>query len=67
MGGMQVLQFISNFPNKSRTVIPIATTSNHSAQNIAFNELGRQAITATIIGKTEIITLRVLILVKVWR
>ena len=46
MGGMQVLQFISNFPEKSRTVIPIATTSNHSAQNIALNELGRQAITA---------------------
>ena len=46
MGGMQVLQFISNFPNKARTAIPIACTSNHSAQNIAFNELGRQAITA---------------------
>jgi len=46
MGGMQVLQFISNFPHKSKTVIPIATTSNHSAQNIALNELGRQAITA---------------------
>ena len=46
MGGMQVLQFISNFPNKAKTVIPIACTSNHSAQNIAFNELGRQAITA---------------------
>ncbi len=46
MGGMQVLQFISNFPDKSKTVIPIATTSSHSAQNIAFNELGRQAITA---------------------
>ena len=43
---MQVLQFISNFPDKSKTVIPIATTSSHSAQNIAFNELGRQAITA---------------------
>ena len=46
MGGMQVLQFISNFPDKSKTVIPIACTSSHSAQNIAFNELGRQAITA---------------------
>ena len=46
MGGMQVLQFISNFPDKSKTVVPIATTSSHSAQNIAFNELGRQAITA---------------------
>ena len=46
MGGMQVLQFISNFPDKAKTVIPIACTSSHSAQNIAFNELGRQAITA---------------------
>ena len=46
MGGMQVLQFIINFPDKSKTVIPIATTSSHSAQNIAFNELGRQAIMA---------------------
>jgi len=46
MGGMQVLQFVSNFPDKTKTVVPIACTSNHSAQNIAFNELGRQAITA---------------------
>ena len=44
MGGMQVLQFISNYPNKAVTVVPIACTSSHSAQNIAFNELGRQAI-----------------------
>ena len=46
MGGMQVLQFISNFPEKAKTVVPIACTSSHSAQNIAFNELGRQAIAA---------------------
>ena len=46
MGGMQVLQFVSNFPNKAKIAIPIATTSNHSAQNIAFNELGRQSIMA---------------------
>jgi len=46
MGGMQVLQFASNFPDQVKTVIPIACTSSHSAQNIAFNELGRQAITA---------------------
>ena len=46
MGGMQVLQFVSNFPDKTKTAIPIACTSSHSAQNIAFNELGRQAITA---------------------
>ena len=46
MGGMQVLQFISNYPDKAKTAIPIACTSSHSAQNIAFNELGRQAIAA---------------------
>ena len=46
MGGMQVLQFISNFPDKSHTVIPIACTASHSAQNIALNELGRQSIMA---------------------
>ena len=46
MGGMQVLQFVANFPNKSKTAIPIACTASHSAQNIAFNELGRQSIMA---------------------
>ncbi len=46
MGGMQVLQFVSNFPEKTKTAVPIACTSSHSAQNIAFNELGRQAIAA---------------------
>ena len=46
MGGMQVLQFVSNFPNKSKTAIPIACTASHSAQNIAFNELSRQSIMA---------------------
>ena len=46
MGGMQVLQFVSNFPNKAFTAIPIACTASHSAQNIALNELGRQSIMA---------------------
>ncbi len=46
MGGMQALQFVANFPDKTKTAIPIACTSNHSAQNIAFNELGRQSIMA---------------------
>jgi len=46
MGGMQVLQFVSNFPDKTQVAIPIACTASHSAQNIAFNELGRQAIMA---------------------
>ena len=46
MGGMQVLQFVSNFPDKSETALPIACTHSHSAQNIALNELGRQSIMA---------------------
>ena len=46
MGGMQVLQFVSNFPNKAKTAVPIACTASHSAQNIAFNELSRQSIMA---------------------
>jgi len=46
MGGMQVLQFVNNFPNKTKIAIPIACTASHSAQNIAFNELGRQSIMA---------------------
>tara|TARA_Y100001970_G_C14169591_1_gene823362 strand:+ start:64 stop:1173 length:1110 start_codon:yes stop_codon:yes gene_type:complete len=46
MGGMQVLQFVANFPDKTRTAIPIACAASHSAQNIALNELGRQAIMA---------------------
>ena len=48
MGGMQVLQFVSNFPDKAKTAIPIACTSSHSAQNIALNELGRQSIMADV-------------------
>jgi homoserine O-acetyltransferase/O-succinyltransferase len=46
MGGMQVLQFTSLYPDKAYSAIPIACSSSHSAQNIALNELGRQAIMA---------------------
>ena len=46
MGGMQALQFVANYPDKAKTAIPIACTASHSAQNIALNELGRQAIMA---------------------
>ena len=46
MGGMQVLQFCSSYPNRTYSAIPIACTASHSAQNIAFNELSRQAIMA---------------------
>ncbi len=44
MGGMQALQWAVSYPDQVKSVIPIATTSIHSAQNIALNEVGRQAI-----------------------
>ena len=44
MGGMQVLQWVVSYPERVRLAIPIATTSKLSAQGIAFNEVGRQAI-----------------------
>ncbi len=46
MGGMQVLQFAALYPDMSYSAIPIACSASHSAQNIALNELGRQAIMA---------------------
>ncbi len=46
MGGMQALQWAVQFPDKVVAAIPIACTTRHSAQQIAFNEVGRQAIMA---------------------
>jgi len=46
MGGMQTLQFCASFPDKTFSAIPIACSTSHSAQNIALNELARQAIMA---------------------
>ena len=46
MGGMQVLQWAATFPEQVFAAVPIATASYHSAQNIAFNEVSRQAIAA---------------------
>lgn len=46
MGGMQALQWAVSYPGRMRGVIPIATTSRMSAQGIALNEVGRQAILA---------------------
>ncbi len=46
MGGMQALSFAANWPGRTARVLAIATTARHSAQNIAFHEVGRQAIMA---------------------
>ena len=46
MGGMQALQWAASYPERVRSVIPIATALKHSPQQIAFNEVIRQSIMA---------------------
>ncbi len=46
MGGMQVLEWAATYPEAVFAAAPIATASHHSAQNIAFHEVGRAAIHA---------------------
>lgn len=46
MGGMQVLEWLVSNPGRLRSAIPIATALRHSPQQIAFHEVGRQAIMA---------------------
>ncbi len=43
-GGFQALQWAASYPENIISAIPIATSFRHSAQNIAFHEVGRQAI-----------------------
>ena len=46
MGGMQVLEWAANFGDRVFSAVPIATAPRHSSQNIAFHEVGRQAVMA---------------------
>ena len=46
MGGMQALEWTVAFPDSVASCLAIATTARHGAQQIAFNEVGRQAIMA---------------------
>ena len=46
MGGMQVLEWAASYPERVFCALPIATGARHSAQNIAFDEVGRQAVMA---------------------
>jgi homoserine O-acetyltransferase len=46
MGGMLALSLAANFPDRAGQVLAVATSARHSAQNIAFHEVGRQAIMA---------------------
>ena len=46
MGGMQALSWAATFPARVRAALVIASTARHTAQNIAFHEVGRQAVMA---------------------
>ncbi|MEM8743631.1 MAG: homoserine O-acetyltransferase [Pseudomonadota bacterium] len=46
MGGMQVLEWAATYKDRVFAAIPIATAARHSSQNIAFHEVGRQAVMA---------------------
>src|SRR5262245_59193800 len=46
MGGMQVLEWAARHKDRVFTAVPIATAAWHSSQNIAFHEVGRQAVMA---------------------
>lgn len=46
MGGMQTLSWAATFPDRVGSAVVIASSPRHTAQNIAFHEVGRQAIMA---------------------
>jgi len=46
MGGMQVLEWLTTYPKRLHSAVILAAAARHTAQNIAFHEVGRQAIMA---------------------
>jgi homoserine O-acetyltransferase len=46
MGGMQVLQWAADYPDRIGACVCVASAARHSAQNIALHEVGRQAVMA---------------------
>src|SRR6187401_2273044 len=46
MGGMQVLEWAASYKDRVFSAVPIACSARHSSQNIAFHEVGRQAVMA---------------------
>lgn len=44
MGGMLVLDWVINYPNYTKSAIPMATAAYATTFNVAFNEVQRQAI-----------------------
>ena len=46
MGGMQVLEWAASYKDRVFSAVPIACAARHSSQNIAFHEVGRQAVMA---------------------
>lgn len=46
MGGMQVLEWLATYPERLHSACVIASAARHTAQNIAFHEVGRQAVMA---------------------
>ncbi|WP_413853663.1 homoserine O-acetyltransferase MetX [Candidatus Ruminimicrobium bovinum] len=51
MGGMQVLQWVMDYPEYIYSAIPIAITLKSTPQQIAFNEVGRQSIMGDVAWK----------------
>jgi homoserine O-acetyltransferase len=46
MGGMQALEWCASFGDRVFSAVPVAAAPRHSSQNIAFHEVGRQAVMA---------------------